>query len=110
MSSLGGTGLRDWLVQRYTAVFLAGYTLFLLGWVIAQHQVTYESWLMLFSSPWMQISTLFALVSIAFHAWVGLWTVLTDYVKPPLLRYLLEGVILFTLFGYVIWGIFVLWG
>jgi len=108
--SLGGTGLRDWLVQRYTAVFLGIYTLFLVGFVLMHNELTYEDWLALFASPFMQICTLFALVCVAFHAWVGLWTVLTDYVKPLFLRYLLEGVIIFTLFGYVVWGIFVLWG
>ncbi len=108
--SLGGTGLRDWLVQRYTAVFLGGYTLFLAGFVLMHQTLTYGDWIGLFSSPYMQVSTIFAIVCVAFHAWIGLWTVLTDYVKPPILRYLLEGVILFTLFGYVVWGIFVLWG
>lgn len=108
--SLGGTGLRDWLVQRYTAVYLGIYTLFLVGFVLKHQVLTYEDWLGLFSSPLMQIGTLFALVCVAFHAWIGLWTVLTDYVKPALLRYLLEGLIIFSLFGYVVWGIFVLWG
>lgn len=108
--SLGGTGLRDWLVQRYTAVYLAIYTLFLVSFIFMHQELTYESWIGLFASPWMQISTVFALLCVAFHAWVGLWTVLTDYVKPILLRYVLEGIILFTLFGYVVWGIFVLWG
>jgi succinate dehydrogenase / fumarate reductase membrane anchor subunit len=60
--------------------------------------------------PFVQLSTLFALFSLALHAWVGLWTVLTDYVKPLILRYLLQAIILLALFVYVVWGIFILWG
>ena len=104
-----GKGLRDWLIQRFTAVFLAAYALFLFIYCFAQ-PVTYNEWNLLFSNPWMQVSTLFALISMAFHAWIGLWTILTDYVKPLLLRYFLQGVILFVLFGYIVWGIFILWG
>ncbi|MBN9288754.1 MAG: succinate dehydrogenase, hydrophobic membrane anchor protein [Gammaproteobacteria bacterium] len=108
--SLGGTGSRDWLVQRFTAIFLAIYTIFLFLFVVRHPDIAYGDWLNLFSQPLMQISTLFALVCIAFHAWIGLWTVLTDYVKPLFLRYALEGIILFVLFTYVVWGIFILWG
>ncbi|MGD9592998.1 MAG: succinate dehydrogenase, hydrophobic membrane anchor protein [Candidatus Berkiella sp.] len=46
----------------------------------------------------------------AFHAWIGLWTVLTDYVKPLLIRYVFQAIILLALFVYVVWGIFILWG
>lgn len=108
--SLGGTGSRDWLVQRFTAVFLALYTIFLFVFILKESELSYGVWLELFSHPLMQLSTLFALFCVAFHAWIGLWTVLTDYVKPLLLRYLLEGIILLVLFTYVVWGIFILWG
>ena len=35
VTNLGRSGLYDWVVQRLTAVILALYTLFLLGFVIA---------------------------------------------------------------------------
>ncbi|MBI2791328.1 MAG: succinate dehydrogenase, hydrophobic membrane anchor protein [Gammaproteobacteria bacterium] len=108
--SMLGSGSRDWLMQRFTAIFLAAYTLFLLFFFVRQTPVSYEALLHLFSGRVMQLSTLFALICIAFHAWIGLWTVLTDYVKPLLLRYLLQAVIIITLFVYVVWGIFILWG
>jgi succinate dehydrogenase / fumarate reductase membrane anchor subunit len=108
--SLGGTGSRDWLVQRFTAVFLAIYTLTLFIFILRHPDFNYGEWLLLFSHPVMQLATLFALLSIAFHAWIGLWTVLTDYVKPLFVRYVLEALIILVLFVYVVWGIFILWG
>jgi succinate dehydrogenase / fumarate reductase membrane anchor subunit len=35
-----------------------------------------------FSSAFTKVFTLLALVSILIHAWIGMWQVLTDYVKP----------------------------
>ena len=34
--------------------------------------------------------TLLALFSILIHAWIGMWQVLTDYVKPLALRLVLQ--------------------
>lgn len=105
-----GNGLRDWLIQRFSAVFLAAYTLFLVFFVLTHPELTHEQWQWLFSNMVMQVSTVIALIMVALHAWVGLWTVLTDYVKPIFLRYFLQGLILLILLGYVIWGILILWG
>ncbi|MBS0290089.1 MAG: succinate dehydrogenase, hydrophobic membrane anchor protein [Proteobacteria bacterium] len=107
---LGARGSRDWLIQRFTAIFLAFYTLFLFAYVFKTPTIHYEAWVGLFSSPWMQLSTLFALISVALHAWVGLWTVSTDYIKPIFLRYLVLAIIFMALFIFVVWGIFILWG
>lgn len=111
--SLGGTGSRDWLTQRFTAVFLALYMVFLLGFIIKHtlHHgaLSYDAWAGLFALPSMFIATVFALFCIAFHAWVGLWTIVTDYIKVTYLRYLLLGIFLMTLFSYVLWGILILW-
>lgn len=105
-----GTGLRDWLMQRFTAVVLGAYTLFLFAFVFRHPDFNYNDWRALFSTFTMQISTILALVCIGIHAWIGMWTVLTDYVKPIAVRYPLQAIILITLFGYVFFGIMILWG
>ena len=108
--SLGGTGLRDWVFQRYTAVYLGLYSLFLVGFIMFRQEMTHEVWQGLFSHRWMQIASLLALVSMALHAWIGIWVVLTDYVKPILIRYTLQGLVFILLFSYFVWGITILWG
>lgn len=108
--SVSGTGLRDWLIQRVTAVFLTFYSLFLFFYVVFHKDFSYESWVALFLTPWMQISTLFALLCIALHAWIGLWTVCTDYLKCTAIRYLVLTGIVIALFSYLVWGIIILWG
>ena len=56
------------------------------------------------------VFTLLALFSILIHAWIGMWQVLTDYVKPLALRLMLQLVIVVALVVYVIYGFVVVWG
>ena len=49
ITNLGRSGLYDWVIQRLTAVILAVYTLFLLGFVIAHPDLQYSDWQGLFS-------------------------------------------------------------
>ncbi|MDJ3224516.1 succinate dehydrogenase, hydrophobic membrane anchor protein, partial [Salmonella enterica] len=50
------------------------------------------------------------LFSILIHAWIGMWQVLTDYVKPLAVRLILQLVIVVALVVYVIYGFVVVWG
>ncbi|EKL13014.1 succinate dehydrogenase, hydrophobic membrane anchor protein [Vibrio cholerae HC-61A2] len=44
------------------------------------------------------------------HGWIGLWQVLTDYIKCSKLRAGLQLVVIAVLLGYFFSGLFVLWG
>jgi len=110
LTSLSRSGLRDWFVQRVTAIILAAYTLFLLIYVIACSPLTYEAWQGLFLNPWMRIFSFFALLSIVFHTWVGVWTIFTDYIKCSCLRLILQVIVILALIGYLVWGIEIVWG
>ena len=102
-------GLRDWLAQRITAGILVVYTLVLLGWLFALPELSYGSWAGMFASTWMKVLTLLALVSLVWHAWVGVRDIFMDYIKPTGLRlFLLIGTIV-ALVGYAIWAIMILW-
>ncbi|MEC8491151.1 MAG: succinate dehydrogenase, hydrophobic membrane anchor protein, partial [Pseudomonadota bacterium] len=54
--------------------------------------------------------TLAALVAVMIHVRIGLWQVLTDYVKSAGLRAGLQYILNIIAFGYVAVGLFVLWG
>jgi succinate dehydrogenase / fumarate reductase membrane anchor subunit len=62
------------------------------------------------SSGFTKVFTLLALVSILIHAWIGMWQVLTDYVKPLALRLVLQLAIVVALVAYVLYGFVVVWG
>ncbi|WP_425259334.1 succinate dehydrogenase, hydrophobic membrane anchor protein [Marinobacter qingdaonensis] len=109
VTNIGRNGIQDWIIQRVTAYVLALYTLFLLGF-FATTEVDYQSWSALFDQLWFRIFTLLALLSIGGHAWVGLWTVSTDYIKSAGQRMLFQGIVVLAIFVYVVWGIQIIWG
>ena len=115
VTSLSRTGLSDWLLQRVSAIVLLAYFLFI-GWVVATG-IDYAGWQALFATAWVRVFTLLAVLSLAAHAWVGMWSVLTDYVterlmgaKGNVLRIGLQLLISLLLFIYVIWAVQILWG
>lgn len=117
VTSFGRSGPADWVVQRVTAVVLLAYTLFMFSLVFFGPDLDYTGWKALFAQTWMRIFTLAAILSIAAHAWIGLWTVVTDYLTERLLgttgtvlRWLAQAFIAAVLFTYVVWGIQILWG
>jgi len=110
ITNFGRSGLADWLMQRVTAVIMLAYTLFLLGFFLMNGDLDFVTWKLLFQGTAMRIFSLLALLSIAAHAWIGLWTVATDYIKPTGLRVAFHLVVILALFAYVVWGVQVLWG
>lgn len=103
-------GLRDWLIQRITAIVLAIYSVFILGYLIVSAPLNFNAWHALYSHELMRVFTFLVLLSLVYHTWIGLWTILTDYIKCAYLRLCLQAVVIVVLLGYVSWGIDILWG
>jgi succinate dehydrogenase / fumarate reductase, membrane anchor subunit len=102
-------GLKDWLGQRLTAVVLASYALILVGFALTTKQMTYEIWSGFFASSWIKIITLLAMLSLTFHAWVGVRDIYMDYIKPTAIRLTLEVLTILLLVGYLFWMVLILW-
>ncbi|WP_221794769.1 succinate dehydrogenase, hydrophobic membrane anchor protein [Oceanobacter mangrovi] len=109
VTNLGRSGLYDWVVQRLTAVVLALYTLFLVGFLASSSDLQFAQWQGLFAQTWMKVFSLAALISICAHAWVGMWTISTDYLKNAGVRIVFQLVCAGFLFVYLVWGIDILW-
>ena len=102
-------GLRDWLSQRITAVLMALFTLALLAQVIFGGPIGYDSWAGIFSRQWMKVLTFVVILSLAWHAWVGMRDVWMDYVKPLGTRLMAQVATIVWLLGCVGWAVQVLW-
>lgn len=107
--SLTGNGLRDWIIQRVTAVVLAIYIIFLTIFIFTHPNLGFAGWHDLNSHIWMRIFSLLVLLSLMLHAWIGIWTVGTDYIKITWLRMIFNLLVIFSLFGFLIWGVEILW-
>lgn len=110
ITSLTRNGVRDWLVQRVTSVILAAYLLFLLGYLVFHPQIQFFAWQNLFQNTAFRIFSVLFLLSLVWHAWIGMWTVVTDYIKPAGIRLTVILLIIIALFAYAIWGVDILWG
>ena len=117
VTNFGRSGLSDWVIQRVSAVILAAYTIFLAGWVLYQSDLSYQQWNDMFSCTAMRIFSLLALLSLVSHAWIGIWTIATDYLTGMALgksatkvRFLFLCATAVVLFVYLIWGVEILWG
>ena len=103
-------GLRDWLAQRITAALMAIFTLIVLAQVVfTRGPIGYDKWAGIFSAQWMKVLTFTVIISLAWHAWVGVREVLMDYIKPVGLRLALQVFTIVWLVGCAGWGIQVLW-
>ncbi|BCV36077.1 MULTISPECIES: succinate dehydrogenase, hydrophobic membrane anchor protein [Shewanella] len=109
-ASFGRSGVHDFILLRASAVILAVYTIFLVGFAACSSPLTYDVWHGLFASLPMKVFTLLALIALLIHAWIGIWQVLTDYVKNVALRGVLQFVFVVTAFTYLASGIVIVWG
>lgn len=111
VTSLTRSGLRDWLLQRVSAIILGAYVIFLAAFILFHPQMDYFTWSNLFKNPIMRISTVIVLVAVLIHAYIGMWTISTDYLtKCTAVRLLFQAVVFLALIAFLIWGIIILWG
>lgn len=103
-------GLKDWLVQRVTAIYMALFTLvFAACALFCLPEFSYEAWSGLFSSACVKFFSFLFIASLCYHAWIGMRDIWMDYVKPAGLRLALHLIVLFLLVGYAGWAVRILW-
>ncbi|AJW45643.1 MULTISPECIES: succinate dehydrogenase, hydrophobic membrane anchor protein [Ralstonia] len=102
-------GLKDFLAQRVTAVIMAVYTIVLLAAFLLSKDTSYQSWAGLFANQWMKLLTFLALLSLAYHAWIGVRDIWMDYVKPVAVRLTLQVLTILWLVGCAGYAAQILW-
>ncbi len=117
VTSFGRSGLSDWLLQRTTAIIMAAYIVFVTFYLLTNPDLQYDQWLALNSHICMKVLNVLTVLSIAIHAWIGLWAVLTDYVtvrllgpKATPLRIIFQLGMILVILVYVIWALDIVWG
>ncbi|WP_218649966.1 succinate dehydrogenase, hydrophobic membrane anchor protein [endosymbiont of Lamellibrachia barhami] len=76
------SGLRAWIFQRITAIYLAVFVPVALGYLLFYPVTSYQPWVELLSSPWVNTSLLLFVFAILLHGWIGIRDVVIDYVQP----------------------------
>ncbi len=83
------SGLKAWVLQRITAIYLGLYLIYLLIHAATGGPSDYEAWRGWVAQPTVSIGLLLFVVALLLHAWVGIRDVLIDYVHPLGIRVLL---------------------
>lgn len=103
-------GLRDWLAQRVTAAVMAVYSLVVVVYLLMQPSLGYDTWIDLFSGNIMRTFSMLFLLSLFYHAWIGVRDIVMDYVKPAGIRLSIHVLVILALVLYTIWSLQILWG
>lgn len=102
-------GLRGWLVQRVSAVFMTLFVVVFVAALAVARPGGFEAWRALMTQGWMRIATLLFLASLILHTWVGMRNILMDYVKPVGMRLSLQIGVVLVLAVYAAWAVQILW-
>lgn len=109
-ATLKRDGVQDYVSLRTTSIIIAAYAIFIVGYLFLSPDLTFQSWQGLFSNLVVKAFTMISLVCMMVHTRIGLWQVLTDYIKCSTLRSVLGFVLNLIALMYVVTGLFVLWG
>lgn len=102
-------GLRDWLLQRISAIVMALYSVAFLLCFLPRLPLNFEEWHAWFAHPVGKIATLLFMLSLLLHAWVGVRDIFMDYIKPFGLRFSLQVLVILLLLVYALWAVALLW-
>jgi len=96
-------GLRTWLLQRVSAVYLGLFLLYVLAHFWLNPRPDYEAWRAWVASPVVSITGAGFILALLIHGWVGVRDVTLDYIHHLGLRLVLLTLVAFLLIGCGLW-------
>lgn len=101
-------GLREWLIQRLTAILMIIYTIALL--VIAfTLPNTHEGWRALFAGVPMKVFSSVTVLGLFWHVWIGMRDILMDYLWKFSVRLTAMFFVALFLVANLVWAFNILW-
>ena len=102
-------GLRAWLWQRLTAVYMAVYLGGLTWHFLVDPPVDYQAWHDWLAQSHVSVLSALFFAAVLLHVWVGGRDVLIDYVSVSTIRLTLLGALAFALLATGLWVLRVLY-
>lgn len=105
-------GLRDWAMQRITAVIMLLYTIAFVVFLLClpKGEASHLAWQAFFAQIWVKVFTQVTFIALLLHAWVGIRDLWMDYIKPFGLRLFLQAATIVWLVGILVYSVYVVWG
>ena len=95
------SGLREWVFQRVSSVYILFYFLFFFLYIFFNNGFTFENMYFLFSNFYFKLLTILAIFSLSIHSSIGVGIILSDYIKNYFLRLFLEVSVNISLIFYI---------
>jgi succinate dehydrogenase / fumarate reductase membrane anchor subunit len=102
-------GLRDWIVQRISALVILSFLLCVGGSLAATGRLDYDAWASVFAPAPMKLYSAVFFAALCYHAWIGVRDIWMDYVKPAGLRLALYTLTILWLLYCLFWAVQILW-
>lgn len=110
VTSSSHAGLSEWLLQRMSAIYLGFFIIYISTRLTFWPINDFEHWHSWLGSPFVRIAWLLAFASLLLHAWIGMRSVLLDYLKPFQLRFIVSMIFATGLIASGFWVIDILYG
>ncbi|MDH5387920.1 MAG: succinate dehydrogenase, hydrophobic membrane anchor protein [Gammaproteobacteria bacterium] len=101
-------GLKPWVIQRVSAVYISLFLLYSLVCGMTVDVVSFDHWRNWLFHPFNSIAFGLFVVAVLFHAWIGMRDVILDYVHNIMLRMSVLALIVGVLVGCGLWVIRIL--
>ena len=97
-------GLRPWVIQRVSAVYIVLFIVYALYCFFSADAIAFQPWRDWLYNPFNTTVVAIFIIALLFHAWIGMRDVVLDYVHNIMLRIFILGIFLGILIGSGLWA------
>lgn len=104
--SLGSAhrGVAGFLIQRVTSIYLAVFTVYVVGYLVLRPVTDFAAWTAYFSSGAVRLAWGVFFASLLAHIWLGLRSIYMDYLPATWLRFTVSLITGFVLIALAFWA------
>ncbi len=96
-------GLRPWVIQRVSAVYIVFFILYVSYSLLSSDVFSYENWNNWLYHPFNTTVVGIFVIALLFHSWIGMRDVVLDYVHNIMLRIFILALLVGVLIGSGLW-------
>ncbi len=97
-------GLKPWLIQRVSAVYIALFVIYCVFALTTAGDTGYLQWREWLFHPLNTIAVGLFIIALLLHAWVGMRDIILDYVHNTLIRMLALNLVIVVLISSGLWS------
>lgn len=97
-------GLRPWVIQRVSAVYITLFIVYLIYCGFTAETSGFDPWRAWLFDPLNSVGMGLFIIAVLFHAWIGIRDVILDYVHDIMMRIFVLALVIGVLAGSGLWA------